>query len=267
MIAQLPMYDFPPLHAATDALWQAVAARLREAGLKEVPDTLERRMAHEDAWRDPHLLLGQSCGYPALTGLKGHLRIIAKPIYAAPGCVGTTHCSFILVRATAQAATIADLRGSRFALNAWNSNTGMNLPRYAVAPLAREGRFFAAIIETGSHAASFAAVAEGRADTAAIDCVSHALLSHLHPDLAAATRIIARTSSSPSLPFVTGHANGRELDQLLRDALAAAIADPALAPVREALLIDGIEEATAAEYDVVLQYETAAQRLGYPILA
>ena len=69
----------------------------------------------------------------------------------------------------------------RPALNAHDSNTGMNLFRAAIAPIAGGAPFFRAVVVTGSHEASVAAVAEGRADLAAIDCVSFALLGTRPP--------------------------------------------------------------------------------------
>src|SRR5271170_5674240 len=63
-IAALPMYDYPELAKAHDALWTAVADRLTSAGLREVPRHLTRGVSHLDIWRDPRLLLSQACEYP-----------------------------------------------------------------------------------------------------------------------------------------------------------------------------------------------------------
>ena len=202
-VALLPMYDLPEVRAANDTLWAAVASRLRKAGLRDVPDALSRQLGHHEGWRHPGLLFAQSCGYPAVHDFRAVLRIVAAPIHDAPGCSGATHCSFLLVAADSPAQGIADLRGLRFALNSWDSNTGMNLARLAFAPFARDGRFLGGIVETGGHAASLASLARGDSDAAAIDCVSYALLARHRPALADATRILARTAQSPTLPFVT----------------------------------------------------------------
>jgi hypothetical protein len=39
-----------------------------------------------DHWVEPHLLLSQTCGYPLRYVLKDHVRLVATPCYAAPGC-------------------------------------------------------------------------------------------------------------------------------------------------------------------------------------
>jgi ABC-type phosphate/phosphonate transport system substrate-binding protein len=266
-VAHLPMYDFPEARPVTDRLWRAIAERLRAAGLREVPDALTRFPNHEDSWRDPRLLLGQSCGYPAMTAFRDDLRIIATPIHAAPGCEGASHCSFFVVPSASPARELGDLRGRRFALNSWDSNTGMNLPRLAIAPLAGAARFFSQVIETGSHAESLACVVRGEADAAAIDCVTHAMIVRYRPELTDATRILARTESSPALPFVTARSTDEETVGALRRALADALRDPGTAEFRQALFLADAVPTEAADYAIVLDYEAAARGFGYARLA
>ena len=76
----------------------------------------------------------------------------------------------------------------------------MNLFRATIAPVAGGGAFFRAIMVTGSHEASVAAVAEGLADLAAIDCVSFALLERGRPELIERVAVVAESPRSPSLP-------------------------------------------------------------------
>ena len=63
MIVDLPMYDWPEQRAETDSFWAAVAAGLRAAGV-EAPERLARPADPAVGWRDPDLLLGQTCGMP-----------------------------------------------------------------------------------------------------------------------------------------------------------------------------------------------------------
>lgn len=266
-VAQLPMYDLPEVRAANDALWRGIAARLTAAGVAKVPVALARHLTHQEAWRHRDLLFGQSCGYPAVYAYRDVLRIVAAPIYNAPGCSGTMHRSFLIVPADSPARKIADLRGARFALSAWDSNTGMNLARLALAPLAVGGRFLGEIVETGSHAASLALVAKRGADLTAIDCVSYALFARHWPALTAATRILAPTAPSPTLPLVTTRATSDATIRALRDALAGTFADPTLAESRAALLLTGIMPADEADYGILRDYEDTAGHLGYARLA
>jgi ABC-type phosphate/phosphonate transport system substrate-binding protein len=260
-VAALPMYDFPELHWATDALWVAIAARVKRA-----PAPLARGRALMDIWTDPDLLLAQTCGYPLVTSLSGKVRLLAVPRYRAEGCAGVMYRSAVIVRADAAAARLADLRGRRCAVNGADSNSGMNVLRAAVAPLAVDGRFFGDVLSTGAHAASVDAVARGDADVAAIDCVTWAQLQRLRPAAVAGLRVLAWTAASPGLPLITSVRTSPETRDKLAQALDDVAADAALAPVLDALLIDGFEQLPLRAYDSVLDLERLACRFGYNIL-
>ncbi|MGA2779791.1 MAG: PhnD/SsuA/transferrin family substrate-binding protein [Steroidobacteraceae bacterium] len=265
-IAALPMYDFPDLAAAHDALWGALAERLREAGLQGVPQYLSRELGHVESWQDPRLLLGQACEYPLAKSFEALVRPIASPRYAAPGCEGARYCSAIVVRREEPAATLEDLRDRRCAINEPTSNSGMNLLRTAIAPLARGARFFESVTTSGSHWNSARMVADGRADLAALDCVSYAHLHRCDPTLVAKLRVLGWTASSPSLPLITSRATDEPTRKALRDALAGVVADPRLEPVCERLLLAGFEFDVDEEYREVREYERQARDLGYPAL-
>ncbi len=175
-IAALPMYDFPDLAAAHDAWWLAVAEELRAAGVRNPPRQLNRELGHLDSWRHPHLLLGQACEYPLATAFHRWARPLATPRYAAPGCEGGRYRSAIVVRASEAAASLTEMHGRRCAINEASSNSGMNLLRAAIAPIALRRRFFDSVTISGSHWDSARMVADGGADIAAIDCVSYAHL-------------------------------------------------------------------------------------------
>jgi ABC-type phosphate/phosphonate transport system substrate-binding protein len=261
------MYDFPTLKAATDEFWSAIAARLRAAGIPDVPSTLTRDMSHVEIWRDPRLLFGQACQYPLASARHEAVRLLAIPAYSAPGCEGSRYRSAVIVKAEEPALSLADLRGRRCAVNERDSNSGSNLLRAAIAPLAEHGRFFSKVLQTGGHLASVRAVAEGAADVAAIDCVSYAHIRHFRPELTARLRILDWTPSSPGLPYVTARASDASIVAALRAALAQVLADPALAAVRDALLLTGIDFTVDEDYVEVRQIERDALERGYPQVA
>ncbi len=265
--ASLGMYDFPWLEAANDALWAALATRLRARGIAGVPDRPDRARALREIWRDERLLLAQTCGYPFVTELRGAVTYVATPCYAAPGCAGAWHRSLVVVAEGSPARDLAALRGARVAVNGFDSNSGMNLLRALVAPLAAGGRFFGEVVVTGAHLASLAAVAGGRADLAAVDCVTHAHARRHRPDLLADTRVLAETGTTPALPLVTcGGAPAGEV-AALREALAEVAADPALERVRAGLLVAGFRVLPEDAYERVTALEREAASAGYPALA
>lgn len=250
-VASLGMYDHPGQRAANDALWSAVADRLRRQGIA-APAALDRDRPVEAIWRDPALLLAQCCGYPLVADRDLALRVVAMPHYAFPGGTPGHHFSRILVRADDSAATLADLAGRTAAINAPLSNTGANLLRAAVAKIAPAERFFAATRITGSHRASVAAVSEGLADVAAIDAVTHAVLTRDEPQALTGLRQIATTPLAPNLPFVTARTTPRSVVVALRDALHGAMRDPALASARDKLFLSAIVPASVHRYVALL---------------
>jgi len=263
-IAALPMYDLPGLEPANDALWRALARRLIAAGVEDVPEQLTRGASPTALWREPHLLLAQSCGYPLVTSLRGVVKVVATPRYRASGCRGVFSRSAIVVRLDHSAQTLADMRGSRCVINEPTSNSGMNLLRAAIAPLAAGQRFFRAVFVSGSHRESLRMVAAGEGDVAAIDCVTLEHLQRRDMGLAAAVRVLCWTVPSHSLPLVTSSDTDDATIAALRAALADVTADPSLASVRDALLIAGFDVPGETAYDCVLEIERCAIRLGYP---
>jgi ABC-type phosphate/phosphonate transport system substrate-binding protein len=265
--ASLGMYDSPALQAANDALWTAIAVRLSAEGVADVPAQLDRTRPLAAIWDDPALLLAQICGYPLVTQWRGRLRYVATPRYRVPGCEGAHHRSRFVVRRTDPAMTLAALRGRRAAINEPTSNTGMNLLRAAVAAHARARPFFGAVIETGSHTASARLVASGGADIAAIDAVSFAHLERHESNITRDLRTLGWSVSVPGLPLVTARTAQPRDVAMLRRVLQDIADDPALADIRETLLIDGFDVLHPSRYRSALQLERGAGRAGYPLLA
>jgi ABC-type phosphate/phosphonate transport system substrate-binding protein len=259
MIAALPMYDGDWVRSATDRLWAMVRDRLRARGIA-APEGLTRHRGLNEIWNQQDLLLGQTCGYPFWKELRRKVELLATPIYGFSGCEGPNHCSFLLAHRDDARTTLAEFRGDRAAVNGFESNTGMNLFRAAVAPLAQGKPFFADVIETGSHAMSVAAVAEGRADIAAIDCVTYALLARGASQLIAGTKIIGETPSSPGLPFIASRAVAPETRLALRQILRE------LPPIPE-LGFCGVAFLPETAYARIGEIEAQAQAQDYPQLA
>ncbi|MEF0940988.1 phosphate/phosphite/phosphonate ABC transporter substrate-binding protein [Rhizobium sp. BR 362] len=267
-LSNIAMYTGqPPLVGATDALWAYIRDRLRKAGISDVPETLEKGITHDEAWLRPRLLLAQTCGFPYVKHLRGKVQLVATPVYELPGCDGPSMRSFIIVRRDSPAETLADLRGTTAAINDPGSNSGTNLFRAAIAPLAENGRFLGRVIETGGHLLSIDAVTAGRADVAAIDCITFGNAKRFDPDRVAGVRILAETVSGPGLPFIIGWETSPEELALLRQILADIAGEPALADVRDTLSLRRFEVLGDADYEPLAELERQAIALGYPVIA
>src|SRR6185437_956069 len=116
-----------------------------------------------------------------------------------------------------------------------------------LAPIAGGAPFFRATIVTGSHEASVAAVAEGGADLASIDCVSFALLKRGRPELIERVAVVAESSASPTLPFIAAAGLPQTTINAVHEALFAALADPNLAHARAALGLKGARAVAPAD--------------------
>ena len=159
--ASLPMYNLPEMRAVNARFWQVLRGLLIEAGLGGIPEILsfDRRPVPERI--GPEVLFSQTCGYPLETIFRGQAVRVGTPCYDAEGCDGPSHCGLFVVPAGSRAGGLSDLRGGIFLLNHRHSNSGMNLPRRALAEVAEARPFFAQVIETGSHPGNLDRIARG----------------------------------------------------------------------------------------------------------
>jgi len=264
-IASLGMYVDASQEAANDSIWAAIGRVLRDHGVADVPERLHRNRAVQDVWRDPDLLFAQICGFPLVSNPGLGLRVIGVPIYDAPECADGTHRSLIVTR-RGDARRLEDYRGRRAAINDRGSNTGMNLLRAAVLPHAREGRFFADVVETGAHRRNIDAILRGEADIAAVDAITYAAALRAEPDLARTVQIIATTVAAATPPFVTARGTDAATAAALQAALAEVIADPGLTEARRALFLTDIVTGDTDRYQPLLALQDDAIAAGYPIL-
>lgn len=235
-VAALPMYDWPEVRPATDAFWACLRAALLARGIA-APARLTRGAA---PWRDPGLVLGQTCGLPYRQGLHAHVTLIGAPDYGLDGCPSGHYRSALVVRADDPRERPRDFARARYACNATASQSGHAALAEALGPLAPDRGLL-----TGAHRASVIAVADGRAEIAAIDAVSWRLARAWEP-AAARLRVLGWTRPGPGLPMITAH--GRDPGPFAA-AICAAITE--LAPCHHAALgLAGFVPLRPADYGV-----------------
>ncbi len=264
--ASLPMYNLPEMRPLNAAFWAALRLALTERGIA-APEALifERSPVPERIGAE--VLFSQTCGYPLETIFRGQAIRVGTPCYDAPGCEGPTHCGVFVVPASSPAEHLSDLRGSTFLLNSRHSNSGMNLPRRALAEIANGRPFFGRVVETGSQPGNLDRIARGEADATCVDCVTYAFWSRFRPEPASSTRILAQTPPSPAIPFVTSAATSPELVTALRQALHSLASEERFAKERAGLRIADIVDVPGERYRALLDYEREAGQLGYGVLA
>ena len=254
------MYTFTPeLRMA----WGALLAKHHEfAGLSgDLPPI--RFDTDETMLRDPAMSFGHTCGYPLMTRLRDAVVPVCVPEFEVPGCEGHRYSSRFVVPIESDIDKLADCRGQVVAVNTTDSNSGMNVLRQALASIGAKPRFFDRVELTGGHRYSLEAVASGRAQLAAIDCVSYQLVIDIAPHLAGAVRTIAFSRRSAGLPLVVPRerADGFDRDDFAADlnmALAALTAQQ-----RACLHIGRFRPVDFDDYASILELEQYAYDRGY----
>ena len=202
--------------AETAQLWRdfwqvAKGIALRDEGLT-LPDLTPPEALPADwydHWLSPDLLLSQACGLPFRDRLKDRVTYVGTLDFGLGGPEGHYH-SVILLR---PGLAVGDLckEPLRFAFNSADSQSGWAARLTpGTPPLPFE---VSETLETGAHALSVQALAEGRADVATIDAVSWRIISRFDPAAAALT-VAGTTGPTPGQPMITS--KGRDPAPLRR---------------------------------------------------
>ena len=201
MIASLPMYDRPETRAANERLWAGVRDEVRLLW-KDVPDVAIKppvSLEHDGDvwrhWRAPDLFLSQTCGLPYATELYEKVTLLGTPDYGLPGCPPGHYNSVLVTRPSED----RDWSELTLAINSACSQSGFGAPMNHAARL---GTRFGGVLETGAHRNSATAIAEGRADIAAIDAHTWRMITRWDT-VADALVEVGRTEPTPGLPLIT----------------------------------------------------------------
>ncbi|MCM2561429.1 PhnD/SsuA/transferrin family substrate-binding protein [Lutimaribacter sp. EGI FJ00014] len=234
------MYDLPWLRGPTDRLWHAVRAHLPDAMRDAAPAAPTRDADPWDIWQSPDLLLAQTCGLPFRARLHERVALVASPDHRLHDCALGQYRS-TLIRRRDDTRRLEQLAQGIMAYNEPLSQSGWAAP---MAHLAARGLAPGCLLQTGAHLASVDAVAEGRADFAAIDAVTLALFAAHDPDTMARLDPFDHTTPTPALPYITA---ARHDPAPIATALAAGIAAIS-ADDRAALYLHGVTRLPPSAY-------------------
>ena len=216
MIASLPMYDRPETAAANDRLWSLIHQALGDYGIA-APDTLTRGADLWQTWMRPDLCLSQTCGLPYRTALHGHVTLVATPSYDLPCDPG----HYFSVMVAHRSDTRERFDGATLAYNDGRSQSGWAA---AVDWATQTDTSFGHILATGGHLNSARAVAEGRADIAAIDALTWKMIKRWE-GCAQTMREVATTTATPTLPMITAKNNDAHVYWMALNDAAGALSD------------------------------------------
>ena len=247
--------------------WQALFNQFRR--LLDDGEQLDENLvfdAGESVLRDPELFIGHTCGYPLMKHLQDAVTPFCVPVFNVSGVEGNLYSSRFIVAAESDIGSLAECAGRIVAINNRDSNSGMNVLRHAIAKLNPAGTFFTSVISSGGHLQSLTAVAEKRADVAAIDCVSFQLIEDRWPELTSRVRSIGNSIKTCGLPLVVPNSklaasNTDRIVQVLNQALDQV--DP---EIRQRLHLKHFERASIDDYRSIVEVESFAVNAGYPEL-
>ncbi|CAN5598428.1 hypothetical protein BH24ACT5_BH24ACT5_15730 [soil metagenome] len=217
--ATLAMYPMEPLRPAWERMWDAVH---QHTGW--TPDVLTWVDDVQAAWVDPDCVVAHTCGWPVATTLADVVDVVGAFAFDIPGAEGPRSRAAIMASrpgpldSFVTADTVAAVN-SECSLTGWIS---MRVATVGGQP------WPGPVVWTGAHVASLAALQDGRADIASIDPLTLALVQRHQPELTAGLHEVGRGPLVPSTPIVVPRGTDPACIADLRDALAAAVADPAV---------------------------------------
>ena len=197
-------------------------------------------------WRHPNLILCQTCWGPLETSdLAGFVEVVGQPDYSdVEGGEGGFYSSAIVMQRNggmsdrppprsvvridppykgegerAVELPVDLLRAKRFAFNAPDSMSGFLALQRDLEAMGEGLAILAETVETGSHRASALAVAEGRADVAALDCRSWSLFKRFHRR-AENLIPVGWTSRRKGLPYICAAGLPADIAEKLQRVLA-----------------------------------------------
>lgn len=207
MIASLPMYWRPETEAFWRRFWHLVQDQLDVPELIEPQDLPSPWAQH---WLNPNLALSVTCSRPFHTDLRDKVQYLGTLDFGLGDAPGHYHSKLIMRRDDHD-----QTRPLRFAYNGTDSQSGWGARDELTLNIAET-------LETGGHAKSLVAVAQGGADAALIDAVTWRMLQRYDPDNAARVQVVSRTRPTPGLPFIAAIGHDPEpMIKALRHATAA----------------------------------------------
>ncbi len=220
----------------------------------------------EDLWRRDDLGCVQMCGYPIALNL-ADVVLLASPIPAASWADGEALSrTDLIVRDDAPYRSLSDSFGGTVGWTVAHSQSGFNALRHHLLPYRSEDRprlYGRSVGNLVTARQVLDSVSDGSIDIGPLDAYWHMLVRKYLPRLTENVRVLESTETVPMPAFVAAPVLPRHTVDRLREAFRAAHTRPWFAPFREALLIEGFEQATREAFHRTLEWAQTAEDAGY----
>ena len=210
-----------------------------------------------ELWAHPHKGAVFMCGLP-FSRARPAPYPLAAPVPSPPEFRGQPrYWSEFVVRADSPHRVLSDAFGGRIAFTSSESQSGFAAPLQYLSRIGGSGPLFREVIAPQvTPQGALAAVAEGRADVAAIDAYSLHLLRRYAPELVANSRVVARTEPRP-IPLLISSEPLAALSRAFLEAHQDPELQPALADLRLSRFVQpdpGVYRQLADELEESLSY-------------
>jgi phosphonate transport system substrate-binding protein len=223
-------------------------------------------MASTDYRRIVEVDLAFICGLPYVIYTRPYAAYSPVEALIAPVLQGErfqnrpVYFSDVIVRPDSGLHSFADLRGSTWAYNEPQSQSGYGITRYWLTKLGETGGYFRQVIEAGFHQKSIRMVCRGEVDASAIDAQVLAIELRDHPQLAEQLRVIDSLGPSTIQPLAVASQLPASLKQDIQTILAELHHDPVSRPYLDKGFIDHFVAVNDADYDDIRQMLTACEQ-------
>ncbi len=253
-IANLGMYDWPETREALDHLWTLIAGNLMLEGVEAPPALTRTGIAMHDMWTHPKLLVGQTCGWPYVSRLRGKTIPFGRFHYALEECPAGYYQSVYVGRSADDKRLLEDrnslLAADKIAINGDDSQSGFHVFKEITGEFSPDAIEQRKRFVSGSHRASIKAVANGDAQIAAIDAVAFELAKRHDAEIVDKVFVIGKSKPKPGLPLITAPARSANTETLFK-AVQQAVRNLDEAH-RETLLVLDVVPATDEDYEEFL---------------
>ena len=192
------MYHRPELIEAHNIYWSLIRKHLAIANI-DSPEKLSQDAGEMDVWLRPDLVFSQTCGMPYRTLIHDKVTLIGAVDFGVDNCPPGYYRSAFVIHKDDMRENLEDFKDALFTYNAEISQSGFAA---AKAECEKYGFFFNSKICSGGHLNSAKWVSECRADIAAIDAVSLALMER-YDSFYQNLKIVCWTDPTPSLPYIS----------------------------------------------------------------
>lgn len=235
-----------------NATYEAICAVIERE--LNIPTTFSEGQSFDQFFHD-EVDVGYICGLPysKLVRLENApFELLVAPVFNEARAAGQpVYFSDVIVPHDSPFQTFDDLAGCTFTYNESVSYSGYHVMAWHLAQQGRDWHFFGKRVKSGAHVNSIDAIANARADAAAVDSQTLSAALRLDPMLADRVRVIDVIGPSPHPPVVVGRGVSAELKAQLRDIYLNLHLDPDLQPILHAGSIERFVEVDDAYYDTI----------------